>query len=194
MCWGLAIGVWGLVHNMNKHPKKLTEETLSTNPWWQYKKDEFELENGQKGEYFYGETHGNVLIVPVLPDGRLILINQFRYLFDKWSLEFPCGGIKEGIIAEEMAKQELMEETGWTTEELVKIGEFQPLNGLAKDKCHVFLGNVDQQFAQKLDETEQIEVIYRRPDEIDELIRKNEIWDGQTLAAWALIHHNFLHK
>ena len=178
---------------MNHHPKKLSEEVVAQNPWWTYKHDEFELKSGEKGEYFYGETNGNVMIVPVLPDGRLILINQFRYLFDRLSLEFPCGGIKKNVVAEEMAKIELLEETGWEAVELVKIGEFQPLNGFIKDKCHIFLAYVEKQLEQKLEETEEIEVLYRRPDEVDELVRKNEIWDGQTLAAWAMVHHQFLH-
>lgn len=179
---------------MNKHPKKIKEEILAVNPWWQYKREEFELENGTTGEYFYGETNGNVLIVPILPDGRLILINQFRYLFDKYSLEFPCGGIKEGDTPVITAEKELLEETGWQGDEFIKIGEFQPLNGLMKDKTHVFLCYVGEQKKQILENTEEIEVFYRRPDEIDEMIRKNEIWDGQTMAAWALSHHEFLHK
>jgi ADP-ribose pyrophosphatase len=178
---------------MNKHPKKLSEQILSTNPWWTYKHDNFELDNGESGEYFYGETPGNVMIVPVLPDGRLVLINQFRYLFDKYSLEFPCGGIKNDHVPEEMAKIELLEETGCQAEEFIKIGEFQPLNGIIKDRCHLFLAQVTGQVPQQLDATEEIEVLLRRPDELDEMIRKNEIWDGQTLAAWAMIHHKFLH-
>jgi len=53
---------------------------------------------------------------------------------------------------------------------------------------------VSEQQAPKPDESEEIEVIYRRPDEVDEMVRKNEIWCGQTMATWALVHHNFLHK
>ena len=40
----------------------------------------------------------------------------------------------------------------------------------------------------------QIEVIYRRPDEIDTMVKRGEIWDGQTLASWAMVRYRFDNK
>ncbi|MBT4120726.1 MAG: NUDIX hydrolase [Candidatus Magasanikbacteria bacterium] len=179
---------------MPKHLKKISEETIHKNPWWIYKHDKYEKPNGEEGDYYYGETPGNAMVVPVLDDGRIVLVLQQRYLREKQSIEFPCGGIFEGQGVLDAAKRELLEETGYVADEYIKIGEFEGLNGLVKDMCHVFLAYVTEQEAQQLDDTEEIEVMYRRPDEIDTMIRKNEIWDGQTLAAWAMVHHNFLHK
>ena len=179
---------------MPKHLKKISEEVLHQNPWWTYKHDKYILPNGQEGDYYYGETPGNAMIVPVLPDGRLILILQQRYLRKKQSIEFPCGGIVEGQSALDAAKRELLEETGYVADEYVKIGEFEGLNDMAKDMCHVFLAYVTEQGVQQLDDTEEIEILYRRPDEVDQMVRKNEIWDGQSLASWAMVHHHFLHK
>ncbi|MBU2542616.1 NUDIX hydrolase [Patescibacteria group bacterium] len=179
---------------MPKHLKKLSEETIHQNPWWAYKHDKYEKPNGEEGDYYYGETPGNVMIIPVLDDGRLVLILQQRYLREKQSIEFPCGGLLEGQSVLEAAERELLEETGYIADEYIKIGEFEGLNGLVKDMCHVFLAYVVEQKEQQLDDTEEIEVMYRRPDEIDTMIRKNEIWDGQTLASWAMVHHEFLHR
>lgn len=179
---------------MNKHLKKLSEEIIHSNQWCVYKHDKYEKPNGEEGDYFYAETHGNAMVIPVMDDGRLILTFQYRYLRDKESIEFPCGSIKPGATALDTAKAELLEETGWVADEFIKVGEFEALNGLCKDLCHVFLAYVEEQKSQKLDDSEQIEVIYRRPDEVDEMARKNEIWDGQTLAAWAMAHHQFLHN
>ena len=179
---------------MPKHLKKISEEVICKNPWWEHKHDTYEKPNGEIGDYYYGETLGNAMIIPVLNDGRIVLILQHRYLGEKQSIEFPCGGAKSGQTALETAKNELLEETGCVADEYIKIGEFEGLNGLFKDRSSVFLAYVEEQHAQQLDETEEIEVIYRRPDEIDRMIRKNEIWDGQTMAAWAMVHHHFLHK
>ena len=179
---------------MPKHLKKISEETIHQNPWWTYKHDKYEKPNGEEGDYYYGETHGNAMIVPVLNDGRIVLILQHRYLREKQSIEFPCGGIGPEITVLDAAKQELLEETGCVADEFIKIGEFEALNGMVKDMCHVFLAYVEEQKEQQLDDTEEIQVLYRRPDEIDMMIRKNEIWDGQTLASWAMVHHEFLHK
>jgi len=179
---------------MSKHLKKLSEEVMHDNGWWKYKHDTYNKPNKEVGDYFYGETPGFVMIVPVLDDGRLVLIRQFRYLNQKESLGFPGGGIKEGQTALDAAKEELKEETGCTAHEFIKIGVFEPSPGLIKDSSHVFLAEIENIGDQNLDDTEQIEVLLRRPDEVDVMIRNNEIWDGQTLATWALIHHHFLHK
>lgn len=179
---------------MNRHLKKISEEILHANPWWLYKHDQYEKPNGEMGDYYYGETPGFVMIVPVLEDGRLVLIRQFRYLHQKESLGFPGGGVEAGQTVLEAAKSELIQETGCEAHEFIKIGVFEPSSGLVRDTSHVFLAEVEKKFPQQLDDTEKIEVLFRRADEIDEMIRKNEIWDGQTLATWALIHHHFLHK
>ncbi len=179
---------------MPKHLKKLSEEIINKNPWWTYKHDTYEKPNGEVGDYYYGETPGNAMIVPILDDGRMVLILQQRYLREKQSIEFPCGGTVLGESALETAKKELLQEAGCIADEYIKIGEFEGLNGLCKDMCSVFLAYVEEQKEQNLDDTEEIEIIYRRPDEIDQMIKKNEIWDGQTMAAWAMVHHEFLHK
>lgn len=179
---------------MKKHPKKLSEEVIHKNPWWTYKHDTLEKPQGGTGDYYYGESNGVSMVIPVMPDGRLVLTLQHRYLEDKQSIEFPAGGIVDGMEPLETAEKELLEETGWTADDYVRLGVIQGSNGLFKDKCHIFLAYTLEQKEQNLDELEDIEVLYRRPDEVDEMVRKNEIWCGQTLAAWALVHHHFLHK
>ena len=177
-----------------KHLNKLSEEVIHENPWYAYKHDTYEKPNGEVGDYYYSDLRGMAIIVPVFPDGRLLLILQSRYLTDKESVEFPGGGLRDGQTAIEAAREELLEETGYVADEFIKVGEFQPANGYAKDTTHVFMAHVSEYREMNLDDTEEIEVLYRRPDEIDEMIRRNDIWDGQTMATWALVHHHFLHN
>jgi 8-oxo-dGTP pyrophosphatase MutT (NUDIX family) len=179
---------------MKKHPKKISEEIMHENPWWTYKHDTLEKPQGGMGDYYYGETSGMAMVIPVMPDGRLVLVLQHRYLEDKQSIEFPAGGIPNAMEPIAAAQKELLEETGCIADDYVKLGVIQSSNGLLKDKGHIFLAYVTEQQEQNLDELEDIEVLYRRPDEVDQMVRKNEIWCGQSLAAWALVHHYFLHK
>lgn len=179
---------------MPKHLKKISEEIIHENPWWQYKHDKYEMPNGQAGEYYYGETSGMVIVVPILDDERIILTLQYRYLEQRESIEFPGGGIGSEADVLESARQELLEETGCIADEFIKVGTFQSSSGLLRDKSHVFLAYIQECGVQQTDDSEEIEIMYRRPEEIDEMIRRNDIWDGQTMAAWALVHHNFLHK
>lgn len=178
---------------MPKRLKKLTEEVLHKNPWTTYKHDTYEKPDGTEGDYYYIESHGMVKIVPVLADGRIVLILQHRYLQDKQSIEFPAGGILSDESPADTAKRELQEETGYTLGELSKVGNFEPSNGKSKNEAHVYIGYIqNEQGEQVLDTTEDIEVLYRRPDEIEDMIRRGDIWDGPTLAAWAMVRHKFL--
>ena len=103
---------------MTKQYKKISEETLHTNPWWTYKHDIYQTPTGKQGDYYYGVTPGNAMIIPILEDGRIILVLQERYLMGRQSTEFPCGGKKEGQSFQDTAKQELFEETGLTATSL----------------------------------------------------------------------------
>jgi len=176
---------------MPKRLKKISEETIQVNPWWVYKHDVFEKPNGQLGDYYYAETGGGVKVIPILPDGRIVMILQHRYLEDKQSIEFPSGGIEKGMDAGETARAELLEETGYLADEIIKIGTFQPDNGLIKNLIHVFIAQVSgEPKSQVLNDTEEIDVMYRRPDEIDDMIKRNDIWDGITIAAWTMSRYN----
>ena len=72
-------------------------------------------------------------------------------------------------------------------ENLVKIGAFEPSNGVIKDMSHIFIASELEKIEEpKSDEFEQTEVMIRRIDEFEDMIKRGEIWDGQVLAAWAL--------
>jgi len=172
---------------MTKHFKKITSEIISQNPWWLYKHDTYELPNGAVGDYYYVEKTGGAMVIPVLDDGRLVLIRQFRYLFGKYSLEFPCGGVAVGESPNEAAVRELREQTGYEAEDLIKVGTFEGLNAICKNAVHVFVAHDLEKVSElKSDSTEFFEVLYRRPDEFGDLVRQGEVWDGLTLSAWAL--------
>jgi ADP-ribose pyrophosphatase len=174
---------------MLKRWKQLTTKIVLKNPWWTYKMDEFRIPDGISGEYHYVHTNGASMIVPVTADGKIILVNQYRYLCDKESIEFPCGGVKEGKSYEEMAVIELEEETGFRASSLRQIGEFNPYNGVTNEICKVFIAHGLIQSKSIPDATEEFEILHRTPAEIDSLIRTNVIWDGMSIAAWGLVRH-----
>lgn len=181
---------------MIMHYKLISSEIIHEQSWAKYINDTFSYPSGKEGNYYYLETLGGgcSMVVPVLDDGRLILTIQYRYLRDRMSVEFPCGGLKEKESPSDAAKRELLEETGWRADDLMKIGSFDGLNGLAKDTAHVFLAKeLTQVSTPQNSEEETTEVIYRRVDEFEDMIKRGEIWDGQTLATWAM-SRDYLNK
>lgn len=172
---------------MFSRPERLSEETIDDNGWWKYKHEEFKTEAGEKGDYYYGETDGAVMVVPILPNEKLGLIMQYRYLSDCRSIEFPGGGVESNLGIEQSAKAELREEAGFIPSNMTKIGTFQPDSGLVDDLTHVFLAHIGEVREQRLEESEQIEVKQRRVDEFQDMVTRGEISSGQTLAAWSLV-------
>jgi ADP-ribose pyrophosphatase len=166
--------------------KKLQQNFELKNHWWTYRNDDVLLPNGNFGEYHYVHTNGSAMIIPILNDGKFLLVNQFRYLMNKTSLEFPCGSVKENATYEETAIRELAEETQCTSDEIFCIGEFNPYNGVADEWCKVFLARTLSPTKVQHDESEEFEIIHASKKEIDEKISRGIIWDGMTIAAWMI--------
>ena len=173
------------------HWQKISSQTKFQNDHWSYKIDEFQLENGERGLYHYVHTSGSSMVIPVTSDGKILMVKQFRYLNERESIEFPCGGMEKGISYKENALKELREETGFSTETLLEIGEFAPFTGASDEICKVFLARNLFHSPLPKDATEEFELLDKTPKEIEELINKNIIWDGLTLAAWSLARRHF---
>lgn len=169
-----------------KRWKKIGEKTLFRNGHWNYNLDEFEIESGSKGEYHYVHTLGSTMVIPVTKEKNFLLVNQYRYLNQRESLEFPCGSIEPHLSEEENALKELREESGFGAKTLVKIGEFSPYTGASDEMCRVFIGFDLYPSPLQHDETEEFIIVEKSYYEIDELVRKNIIWDGLTLSSWLL--------
>ncbi len=167
--------------------KKLSESDVFRNPWWIYRRDSVELPAGKGGEYHYVHTNGSSLVVPVTDDGRVVMVNQYRYLLRRESIEFPCGSVKDGSSHDQTAWMELAEETGYSAKQLLLAGEFNPYNGVTDEMCRVYIARELQFVGASPDETEEFEVMMVRPDEIDARIRDGTIWDGMTMAAWSIV-------
>jgi hypothetical protein len=66
------------------------------------------------------------------------------------------------------------------------VGSFNPCNGLLDEICRVYIARNLRYVGARPDETESFELVRLTPDEIDAYIRDGTIWDGMTLAAWAI--------
>jgi 8-oxo-dGTP pyrophosphatase MutT (NUDIX family) len=166
--------------------KKLNEEILFENPWWKYKRDQVLLPDGSPGEYHYVETGGSVMVIARTGANEILLVRQYRHLNMRESLEFPAGGIKQGQTQRDAAMAELREEAGVAPGSLKLLGSFNPFNGVTNELCHVYLASELQEVAAHPDRTEQFEILAVEESDIPALIAAGELWDGMTLAAWAL--------
>lgn len=183
--------------------KKLSTKVQFENKYWKYLIDRFTIDGTKEFDYHYVHTLGSTMVIPKLPDGNFILVEQYRYLNDMFSIEFPCGSIparhthsfeaggEVGLSKLENAKKELREETGYSTENLIEIGFFSPYNGVGNEICSVYYADQLKNIGSLPDETEKFIIHHLSENEIDQKILSNEIWDGMTIAAW-MFYKNYI--
>jgi len=114
------------------------------------------------------------------------MTKQYRYLNQKPSIEFPGGGIKKGLEPLQNAMEELEEESGYCTNNIIELGSFNPFNGVTDEICHVFLARDLVKCKAKPEPSEEFEIFEINHEKIINFIKRGEIWDGMTLAAWSV--------
>ncbi len=173
---------------MDIFPLRRTEsQLLANNPYWEYRRDSYQLRDGSQRPYYYVHTNGSVMVIPITDDGRLVLVRQFRYLWQQESIEFPGGGIPSGISSADQAHRELQEEAGLTATTMILLGEFNPMNGVTDERCSVYLARGLSEVAKVNDPAEETDTLVMDETEFNARIADGTIWDGMTLAAWALL-------
>ncbi len=126
---------------------------------------------------------GSVVVIPHMPDGRLILVRQYRYAARQFMWELVAGGLEKGESPRQGARRELMEEAGYRARTLKKLIEFYPSPGILSEKMHL-VEAWDLTPAQGTpDEDERIEVGFFTLNDIVKMIRAGKIHDGKTLVG-----------
>jgi len=129
---------------------------------------------------------GAVLIVPVLADGRLVMIRNRRPAVDLWLWEFPAGTAEPGEDSAHTAARELEEEAGYVAGSIEKLGEFYTTPGLTDELMRVFLARDLHPASQRLEAGENITVETVTQDRIEALVDSGELRDGKSIAAYHL--------
>jgi len=165
--------------------KQLTSEVICENKYFKIRHDKVIQPDGNEGEYFYIDKNDTVFIVAENKDGKLILVGQSRYLSDNfYSWEFVGGGVDKDDSILDSAKKELKEEAGITARTWEELGFFYSVNGLANEKCFVFLAK-DLHFGKMENEaTEDIEIKKVTVKELEKMIASGEIICGMTIATF----------
>lgn len=128
---------------------------------------------------------GAVTVVPVLDDGRLVMIRNWRVTVERWLHEFCAGKLEPGEDPGAAAARELEEETGYSAGEIRKVGEFLTSPGFADERMHVYEARALRPVPQRLELGERIEVDTCTVAEATARIADGTIEDGKTIAAFA---------
>lgn len=135
-------------------------------------------------DYVAHRHNGGAAIVPVLDDGRILMVRQYRNAIDKSSLEVPAGAFDDskesGLVC---AARELEEETGYRSENVEWLITLYSLVAFCNEKIEVFVAHDLIPTQQHLDEEEFIDLKAYTMEELKEMIFSGEITDAKTVSA-----------
>lgn len=168
----------------------ISSETLVKGKLLHAKRDKVRLPNGVETEREYIVHPGAVLVIPVLPDGRLVMERQFRYALHRTFIELPAGKIDPDEDPLETGKRELLEETGYIAKEWQFLATLYPCIGYSNEAIHIYLARGLILGQHQRDEDENLEIFTMSLPEAMEAMRRGEISDGKTMIAlfWAEKH------
>jgi ADP-ribose pyrophosphatase len=152
--------------------------------------DNIRLPSGKSGIREVVHHPGGVTAVPVLDDGQLLLIRQFRYPIQKYIFELPAGKLDSNQPPLQTMMRELEEETGYSAGRMDYQCAFYTSPGISDELIYLYLARNLTPVPQHLEEGEHLTVEACPLDLCLERIQTGEIADGKTILGILWYHHN----
>ena len=157
--------------------------------------DHMEFSNGRHADWDFIHHEGAAAVVPVLPDGRIIMVRQFRNALERETLEIPAGKLdasdEPGIAC---ASRELEEETGYRSDKLERLITLRTTVAFCDEKIEIYVAENLVPSRQNLDEDQFVDVKAYTLDELKEKIYSDEIQDSKTVAALLAYEVKYLRR
>ncbi len=146
-------------------------------------------ETGSDGKIHFRETvqhPGAVAILPILDDGRICLIRNFRVAVAKSLIELPAGTLEPGEDPALTASRELVEETGYRAAKVEKLREFFVSPGILNERMYLYLASGLEPGPTALEPGENIETLLVSFDDAMRMVFDGTIEDAKTLVGLLL--------
>ncbi len=167
---------------MNEY-KRIGRTLIKTGAIIDYYQDTIQLPDGSVKTYDFIDHKGAAAVVPVLPDGRIIMVRQERNAIDGESLEIPAGGKNPGEEFDVAAARELEEETGYRCDKISHLFDLYTTVAFSNEKIGIYLAEDLIPSKQNLDEDEYLSVEIHSLEELQNMITQGSIHDAKTIAA-----------
>ena len=170
---------------MSDKIKRLNRELVYKGAILDIYKDTMDVGNGKIEEWdFVAHRKGAACIVPVLPDGRILMVRQYRNALERDTIEVPAGA-RDSVTEDTMvcAVREMEEETGYTSNKVSKLLSLRTTVAFCNEMVDVYLAEELIPGKQHLDDAEDIRVEAFELDTLKKLIYEGTIQDAKTVAA-----------
>jgi len=151
------------------------------------RRDKVILPNGDNGIREWINHPGAVCCIPILPNGKIALIRQYRYSVRKMMIELPAGKLDKNEAPEDCAIRELEEEIGYKANKVTFLTNIHPAIGFANEKMWIYYAEDLEKTNQKLDSDEFIEIIPTKLEDALKMVWNGSITDVKTMIGliWA---------
>ncbi len=170
----------------------LREETVSSQEllrgsFLRAQRDQVRLPDGSLASREYVRHPGAVVVVAQLPDGRYVLVRQWRHPLGRVFTEFPAGKLDAGEAPLACAQRELQEETGYRAQRWAYAGPVHLAIAYSTEVIHLFFADDLQPGPRQLDEGEFLDVFAASLEQLLQWARDGELTDAKTLFCllWA---------
>ena len=148
---------------------------------------DIELPDGRKTKREVVRHGAAVGILARRPDGKFVFVKQYRKAAEEALVEVIAGGLEPGEDPIEGAKRETAEETGYEVTSIKFLTTIICTPGYCEERIHLYFAELSAEaHAQDQDPDENVYPVVLSEAEVEEAIRKGEIFDSKTLSAWAV--------
>ncbi|MFP5020114.1 NUDIX domain-containing protein [Pseudonocardia phyllosphaerae] len=178
------------MHQSGRVIEQTSTRRVYTNNWMTVREDGIRRLDGTEGIYGVVDKPTYALVIPRDEDGRLHLVEQYRYPVGARRWEFPAGTAPDRADQDpaELAVRELVEETGLAAAGMTFLGMLDVAPGMSSQRGHVYLATgLTAGPPQREHQEQDMRAAWFTPAEFEDMVRRGELTDAQTLAAWALL-------
>jgi ADP-ribose pyrophosphatase len=124
-----------------------------------------------------------IAVIAIAPDGRILLVRQYRQALGKELLEIPAGGIDAGETPDAAVVREMQEETGYRPQKVTRLCGFYSSPGFCTEYLHLFLAEDLVPGRLHAEDTPGIEVVPVTTAEVPDLLASGKIEDSKSVAG-----------
>lgn len=170
---------------MSNQIKRLNRELVYKGSILDIYKDTMDVGNGKIEEWDYvAHRMGAACVLPVLPDGRILMVRQYRNALERDTIEIPAGcrdSLEEDTAV--CAARELEEETGYKSNKISFLLSLRTTVAFCNELVDVYLAEDLVPGEQHLDDAEDIRVEAFELETLCDMVYRGVIQDGKTVAA-----------
>lgn len=169
-------------------PQLLKQRLVYQGRKFSFEVNHLRLPNNSEGDWECIRHPGGALAVPVTPDGKLVLLRQYRFAMQGRLLEFPAGTIEHHEDPLKTIQREIEEETGYHAHQWQELGKFPLAPGYSDEFIYAFLAQDLEPLESppNQDVDEDMETILMTPQELEQAILAGEPVDAKSIASFFL--------